>query len=71
MQASRLALLLLVALVPGAALAQSAAAPPDLDCSEGFDGLRSMAASLPGARAGDDVSSDIVILGSRSCRNPR
>jgi hypothetical protein len=62
MQASRLALLLLVALVPGAALAQSAAAPPDLDCSEGFDGLRSMAASLPGARAGDDGSSDIVVL---------
>ena len=58
MQAIR-ALLLLAALLPGAALAQTPA-PPDLDCSAGFDGLRSAAAALPGAQSGNDGRFDLV-----------
>lgn len=52
-------LLFLSALLPGAALAQ-APAPPDLDCSAGFDGLRSAASALPGAQTGNDGRFDLV-----------
>lgn len=45
---------LLLVLTPAAAIAETAR-PPDLDCSLGYDGLHSFAASLPGAQ-GDDGS---------------
>lgn len=45
-------------LMAQAALAQST---PDLDCSAGFDGLRSGAATLPGAQAVKDDRFDIII----------
>ncbi|MDO9381962.1 MAG: hypothetical protein Q7T86_03775 [Hyphomicrobiaceae bacterium] len=53
------ALLVLSALLPVSALAQTPA-PPDLDCSAGFDGLRSAAAALPGAQRGNDGRFDLV-----------
>lgn len=54
-------LLTIALLWPGAALAQ-APAPPDLDCSAGFEGLRSAAAALPGAQAGKDDRFDVVTV---------
>lgn len=54
-------LVMLAALLPGVVLAQ-ATAPPDLDCSIGFEGLRSSTAALPGAKAGNDGRFDLVTL---------
>lgn len=56
--------LLLALLVPafaGVAVAEPVA-PPDLDCSAGFDGLRDWATSLPGAQRGSDGRLDLVTL---------
>lgn len=53
--------LIVAALWPGAALAQTPA-PPDLDCSGGFDGLRASTAALPGAKTGNDGRFDLVTL---------
>lgn len=33
---------------------------PSLDCSIGFEGLRVLASSMPGARAGSDANFDVV-----------
>jgi len=46
-----------------ATAAQAADRPPDLDCSAGFDGLRSTAAAMPGAHAGEDERGDLVAVG--------
>lgn len=53
--------LLILAAVPAAALAQTPK-PPDLDCSQGFDGVRSSAAALPGAQTGNDGRFDLVTV---------
>jgi hypothetical protein len=53
-------LAVLMLLAPLAALAQSDARPPDLDCSAGFDGVRSAAAALPGANPGSDERFDLI-----------
>lgn len=50
----------LAMLLPAVALAQSSSTPPDLDCSTGFEGLRSAAAALPGAQAGSDERFDQI-----------
>jgi hypothetical protein len=52
---------MLAAGLPGLAQAQ-APERPDLDCSQGFDGLRSSAASLPGAQTGNDGRFDLVTV---------
>ncbi len=51
----------LLLLVPATAFAQQPAAAPDLDCSGGFEGIRSAAMALPGARAGSDDRFDLVV----------
>jgi hypothetical protein len=50
---------LIGALAPSAAAAQTAT-PPTLDCGLGFDGLRAMAQTLPGAQAGQWRGFDVV-----------
>lgn len=55
------AAMVLFGLLPAAALAQTPR-PPDLDCSQGFDGVRSSAAALPGAQTGNDGRFDLVTV---------
>lgn len=54
--------LALVALSAGAALADPAPSPPDLDCHMGFDALHNWAAWLPGAARQTAEGRDVVSL---------
>jgi hypothetical protein len=56
----RAAIVVACLLWPTSALADPAVASPDLDCSGGFDGIRSAALTLPGARAGQEGRYDLV-----------
>lgn len=61
MAARGIAVCLSAVLLPGSALAQ-AAAPPDLDCNLGFEGVRAAVTALPGAQRGNDKGSDVVTV---------
>jgi hypothetical protein len=58
---SRSAVLLAGVMLPAAAIAQTAA-PPTIDCAVGFDGLKTAARSLPGARIAEDRGFEVVTL---------
>jgi hypothetical protein len=61
MPLSRIAVWLAGAMMPAAAIAQSAA-PPTIDCALGFQALRTAAQALAGAEHGDDGGFEVVTL---------
>lgn len=57
-----LTIALTLSLTQGIALAQTPSAAPDLDCSEGFDGLRTTAMSQPGAQQAVDGDTPVITV---------
>lgn len=64
---ARTAAVLMAILLPAAAAAQMPS-PPTLDCTLGYDGLRTFLHSLPGAQWGTEGGYDIASLGADSWR---